>query len=160
MAPFYGWGSTASRLEPLQRGSLLFTTKFPNVWMVNCLILSICYFHLHQKCLQKFCLIEKLIVVEITDQNVFKIMTLSNNLVLVSRFYNHNLVFSSFYVIREICIFAKIWFMKTSTRIVKTKSRVIKSNPASLLKACWKNQSKSSGTFSPSSDMWRMLCSG
>ena len=31
MAPFYGWGSTASRLEPLQRGSLLFTTKFPEI---------------------------------------------------------------------------------------------------------------------------------
>ena len=31
MAPFYGWGSTASRLEPLQGGSLLFTTKFPEV---------------------------------------------------------------------------------------------------------------------------------
>ena len=30
MAPFYGWGSTASRLEPLQ-GSLLFTTKFPEI---------------------------------------------------------------------------------------------------------------------------------
>ena len=29
MAPFYGWGSTASRLEPLRGGSLLFTTKFP-----------------------------------------------------------------------------------------------------------------------------------
>ena len=29
MAPFYGWDSTASRLEPLQGGSLLFTTKFP-----------------------------------------------------------------------------------------------------------------------------------
>ena len=29
MAPFYGWGSTASRLQPLQGGSLLFTTKFP-----------------------------------------------------------------------------------------------------------------------------------
>ena len=28
MAPFYGWGSTASRLEPLGGGSLLFTTKF------------------------------------------------------------------------------------------------------------------------------------
>ena len=27
MAPFYGWGSTASRLEPLQGGSLLFTTS-------------------------------------------------------------------------------------------------------------------------------------
>ena len=26
MAPFYGWGSTASGLEPLQGGSLLFTT--------------------------------------------------------------------------------------------------------------------------------------
>ena len=31
MAPFYGWGSTASRLEPLRGGNLLFTTKFPEV---------------------------------------------------------------------------------------------------------------------------------
>ena len=31
MAPFYGWGSTASKLEPLQAGSLLFTTKFPHI---------------------------------------------------------------------------------------------------------------------------------
>ena len=31
MAPFYGRGSTASRLEPLQGGSLLFTTKFPDI---------------------------------------------------------------------------------------------------------------------------------
>ena len=29
MAPFYGLGSIASRLEPLRGGSLLFTTKFP-----------------------------------------------------------------------------------------------------------------------------------
>ena len=28
---FYGWGSTASRLEPLRGGSLLFTTKFPEI---------------------------------------------------------------------------------------------------------------------------------
>ena len=28
MAPFYGWGSTASRLQPLQGDSLLFTTEF------------------------------------------------------------------------------------------------------------------------------------
>ena len=27
MAPFYRWGSTASRLEPLRGGSLLFTTS-------------------------------------------------------------------------------------------------------------------------------------
>ena len=31
MALFYGWGSTASRLEPLRRGGLLFTTKFPEI---------------------------------------------------------------------------------------------------------------------------------
>ena len=29
MAPFYGWGSAASRLQPLQGGSLLFTIQFP-----------------------------------------------------------------------------------------------------------------------------------
>ena len=29
--PFYGWCSTASRLEPLRGGSLLFTTKFPEI---------------------------------------------------------------------------------------------------------------------------------
>ena len=31
MASFDGCGSTASRLEPLQGGSLLFTTKFPEI---------------------------------------------------------------------------------------------------------------------------------
>ena len=31
MVPFYGWGSTASRLEPLSGGSLLFATKFPKI---------------------------------------------------------------------------------------------------------------------------------
>ena len=31
MAPFYEWGSTASRLEPPRGGSLLFTTKFPEI---------------------------------------------------------------------------------------------------------------------------------
>ena len=31
MAPFYGWGSTFSRLEVLQGGSLLFTTKFSEI---------------------------------------------------------------------------------------------------------------------------------
>ena len=31
MAPFYGWGSTVSRLEPLRGGSLLFTTKLPEI---------------------------------------------------------------------------------------------------------------------------------
>ena len=31
MAPFYGWGSTTSRLESLRGGSLLFTTKFTDI---------------------------------------------------------------------------------------------------------------------------------
>ena len=30
MAPFYGWGSTTSRLEPLQ-GDSSFTNKFPEI---------------------------------------------------------------------------------------------------------------------------------
>ena len=28
---FYGWGSTASRLQPLRGGSLLFTIQFPEI---------------------------------------------------------------------------------------------------------------------------------
>ena len=31
MAPFYGWGLTVLRLEPLRGDSLLFTTKFPEI---------------------------------------------------------------------------------------------------------------------------------
>ena len=31
MAPFHGWGSTASRLERLRGGSLLFTRNFPEI---------------------------------------------------------------------------------------------------------------------------------
>ena len=31
MAPFYGWDSTASKLQPLRGGSLLFTIQFPEI---------------------------------------------------------------------------------------------------------------------------------
>ena len=31
MAPFYRWGSTASRLQPLRGGSLVFTIQFPEI---------------------------------------------------------------------------------------------------------------------------------
>ena len=31
MAPFYGWGSNASRLQPLRGGSLHFTIRFPEI---------------------------------------------------------------------------------------------------------------------------------
>ena len=62
--PIYGWGSTASRLEPLPGGSLHFTTKFPEInithFIVNFLHIYldwffswsnwplIPYFYLHQ----------------------------------------------------------------------------------------------------------------
>ena len=31
MAPFYGWGSTASKLVTFRGSSLLFTTNFPDI---------------------------------------------------------------------------------------------------------------------------------
>ena len=31
MAPFYGWGSIASRLDHLRGGSLLYNTKSPEI---------------------------------------------------------------------------------------------------------------------------------
>ena len=31
MAPFYGWGSTASRLQPLLGGSLPYNKKLPDI---------------------------------------------------------------------------------------------------------------------------------
>ena len=31
MAPFYGWGSTASRLQPPRGGTSLFTIQFPEI---------------------------------------------------------------------------------------------------------------------------------
>ena len=31
MAPYYGWGSNASRLDRFQGGSLLFTAEFPEI---------------------------------------------------------------------------------------------------------------------------------
>ena len=40
MVPFHGWCSTASRLEPLRRGSLLFTTKFPKFLVLILLTLG------------------------------------------------------------------------------------------------------------------------
>ena len=67
------------------------------------------------------------ILLEVMDKNVFKIMTLLNDSVLICKFEDHNPVFCSLLVK---CVFsAKIWFKKTSTRIMKYESWVIKSNP-------------------------------
>ena len=40
MAPFCGRGSTASRLEPLRGGSLLFTTKIPEIMGSEVVVLA------------------------------------------------------------------------------------------------------------------------
>ena len=39
---FYGWGSTASRLELLQEGSLLFTAKFPEMHGTHKNLIDVC----------------------------------------------------------------------------------------------------------------------
>ena len=44
-------------------------------------------------------------MVENANKNVFEIVTMLNNLVLVCSFYDHDLVFCSLYIIREICVF-------------------------------------------------------
>ena len=68
-----------------------------NIWMVNCLIFSICYFQPAKK--------ENMII-----DNIFRIITLEDNLVLIWKFWNHNIVFCSFYTIYEICV---LLFVKT-----------------------------------------------
>ena len=64
----------------------------------------------------------------VANKNVFKIMKLRTNLVLISRFQARNLVFCSLYIMFS----AKIPFVKISTRIVKYESRVVKSNAAEV----------------------------
>ena len=43
MALFYGWGSTASRLQPFRGGSLLFPTEFPEIPGTLSLMLVFCF---------------------------------------------------------------------------------------------------------------------
>ena len=63
-------------------------------------------FRLRKKCLQKFCLIKKRMMVDILDKNVFGIISMSNNLVLVGRFEDHSLVFCSFYTVHVVGLFS------------------------------------------------------
>ena len=44
-------------------------------------------------------------MLEIIDKNVFEILTLLNNSVLFCKFKDHNFVFYSLFMIREICVF-------------------------------------------------------
>ena len=69
-------------------------------WLISRLL--ICYFRL---CLKMVCSRKKWLMLEIIDNNAFEIMTLSNNLELIFRLKDHNIVFCSHCMIREICVF-------------------------------------------------------
>ena len=55
-APFYGWGSTASRLEPLRGGSLLFTTYFPDTPATNRTFNRFIFFYLSMMLKAWYCI--------------------------------------------------------------------------------------------------------
>ena len=70
-------------------------------------------------------------MLEIVDKNVFNIMTLLNNLVHTCRNTCKTVIVCSVHSMGfvKFVFSTKIWFVKTSTRIVKYESRVVKSNP-------------------------------
>ena len=86
--------------------------------MVSHLVLAICHFQLHKKwCLQNFYSIKKWVMLEIND-NSFGTMTTPDNLVFIWRYFLCS-VHSMWFV--KCVSFAKIWFVKISARIVKSK---------------------------------------
>ena len=106
--------------------------------MTNSLVFLVCYFS-SVKNDTNFCLIKKWVMLEIADMNVFKIMPLLNNLVIICKVFVYiKLICAGFKTIMLCSVHsfwlvkyefsAKIWFIKTSTRIVKYESQVIKLN--------------------------------
>ena len=86
-----------------------YRTKFPCIISRNAIVAP-------NKCLNGWLLSFQFVIfssvkrdlqmmVENANKNVFEIVTMLNNLVLVCRFYDHNLVFCSLYMIHEICVF-------------------------------------------------------
>ena len=91
-------------------------------WLI---VFSNCYFRLCENWyLQNFCLIKNWMMLEIVDKSVYKIMTLSNNLVFICRFQGHNLVFCSLHMIREICFLLNhdLWKLQLDSSNTKHKS--------------------------------------
>ena len=103
-------------------------------WMVNCLIFSICYFQVCKKimflCLQKFCSIRKWMMLKIVDKNVFKIMTLSNNLVLFCRFQGHNL---TLYDSQNMCFLLKYSLWKLQLELWNTNHKPLNQTVSLLI---------------------------
>ena len=98
--------------------------------MVICLVFAICYFRPPEKwCLRNFCSTKKWMMLAIVNGNVFKVLTLPNNLIIICR-RPWPCVLLTLHDSSKMCLFsAKLWFLKTLTRIVKYESEVIKSNP-------------------------------
>ena len=69
----------------------------------------------------------------LNSKNLFEIMTLADNLVLIYRFQDHNLVLCSLNTFCDF-FFAKIWFVETSTRVMKYELRTLMSNPVKYQK--------------------------
>ena len=92
--------------------------KLNGKWMFVFKIISSFQFVI-KWCLRNFCLIKKWMMLEIVDKNVFEIMIMPIIGYLFAGFKSTTL-FS-----------AKIWFVKTSARMTKYESRVVKLNPDS-----------------------------
>ena len=66
----------------------------------------------------------------VLDQNILKVMTLSNNLVVICRFQDHNPVLLA--LIHENLCSVKVWFKNAFTIIEKYESKVLKLNPEGI----------------------------
>ena len=99
---------------------------------LNCLVFSICYFWLRKKwCLQNFCLIKKWMMLEIVNKSVFEAINCHIIWYLFAGFKAVILCSVHSTWLMKYVFSAKIPLVKTSTRIVKYESRVVKSNPES-----------------------------
>ena len=99
-----------------------FTKYFSGAW-VNQIVNKNLVNHLALAIFRKWMMLETI------NKNAFEIMTLPNNLVLICRFEDHNLMFCSLYMVCNICFLLKHGSQKTSARVVKYESQVVKSNP-------------------------------
>ena len=53
-------------------------------------LFAVCYLKVRKvRCLQNFCSTEKWMMLDIVVKNILKVITVSNNLVFICRFYNH-----------------------------------------------------------------------
>ena len=105
------------------------------------------WFQLHKKwCLQNFCLRKKRMIVKSSIRMFSKLWQCQTVWYLFASF--KTIILCSLHSMRfmKYVFSAKIWFVKTSTRVVKYELEVIKSNPATYddetrkIYSCWSYQ--------------------